>query len=89
MPTEKLCMVIKSDGQTEVLDHKPTLEEAQKIVGGYVEIANGGHFRGKGGQLIVNEDGLNKNLPYNTVASNIYKRSPIVGDAIWLQGWRF
>lgn len=59
------------------------LEEMQKIVGGYIEIIrlNDGRI------IVVNEDGLNLNLPVNIEATNILRRDHsttqyIVGNAI-------
>lgn len=59
----------------------PTLEEAQAIVGGYVEMV----MLPEGDQMLVNEDGLMLKLPLNTVASMIAGR-PIVGDVVVLSG---
>ena len=59
------------------------LEEMQEIVGGYIEI-----IRLKDGRIIVvNEEGLNLNLPVNIEATNILRRDHsttqyIVGNAI-------
>ena len=59
------------------------LEEMQKIVGGYIELVrlNDGRI------IVVNEDGLNLNLPVNIDATNILRRDHstaqyIVGNAI-------
>ena len=59
------------------------LEELQEIVGGYIEIIrlNDGRI------IIVNEEGLNLNLPVNIEATNILRRDHsttqyIVGNAI-------
>jgi hypothetical protein len=64
----------------EFIEHKPTLEEAQKLIGGYVELIQCKHF-----QLLVDEDGRPKRLPINTDASFMAGR-PIVGPAIVLYG---
>ena len=59
------------------------LEEMQEIVGGYIELVrlNDGRI------IVVNEDGLNLNLPVNIEATNILRRDHsttqyIVGNAI-------
>ena len=59
------------------------LEEMQNIVGGYIELVrlNDGRI------IVVNEDGLNLNLPVNIEATNILRRDHsttqyIVGTAI-------
>ena len=63
--------------------NKLSLEEMQKLVGGYIEIVrlNDGRI------IIVNEDGLSLNLPVNIEATNILRRDHstteyIVGTAI-------
>lgn len=62
------------------LDYKPTLGQAQKLVGGYVE-----PIKTKQGLMLVDEDGLSKQLPPNQEAS-IIAGKPIVGDVILLVG---
>lgn len=59
------------------------LEELQEVVGGYIELVrlNDGRI------IVVNEDGLNLNLPVNIEATNILRRDHstaqyIVGNAI-------
>jgi hypothetical protein len=75
--------VIRTHGELRTeLDHKPTLEEAQQIVGGYIE-----YVKVKEGTLVVNEEGRLLGLPYNDVASKMYG-GIIVGNVILLQGWR-
>ena len=59
------------------------LEELQEIVGGYIEIIR----LNDGRVIIVNEEGLNLNLPVNIEATNILRRDHsttqyIVGTAI-------
>lgn len=62
-------------------DKKPTLKEAQKIVGGYVEMVS----LSNGDQLLVDEDGLSKNLPINPDATALVG-GLIVGPALLLRG---
>ena len=64
-------------------DKPPTLEEAQAIVGGLVEMVP--LMNPKNMQLIVNEEGLMHDLPVNTQASMIAGRK-LVGPAIVLEG---
>ena len=59
---------------------QPALEEAQAVVGGYVEIVPTSH-----GQLLVNEEGRLKGLPQNPEASKIAGQ-PICGNALLLKG---
>jgi hypothetical protein len=64
-------------------DKKPTLEEAQSLVDGYVEMVRSpvhGDI-----QILVNEEGLLKGLDYNKEASETYGTG-IVGDAVVLKG---
>lgn len=66
---------------TEILENdEPTLEAAQKAVGGYVEM-----LQVSGGQLLVNEEGQLKGLSHNPTASEIAGQS-IVGNALFLKG---
>ena len=66
---------------TKILkNYQPTLEEAQKEVGGYVEM-----IRVEGGQLLVNEEGRLKGLSHNPTASEIAGQN-IVGNALFLKG---
>ena len=66
---------------TYIKDKRPSLQEAQAIVGGYVEIViDNGDM-----QLLVNEEGLLKDLPLNQEASLMAGR-PLVGPALVLKG---
>lgn len=67
-------------------DKKPTLQEMQSVVGGYIEclkVTHEGHTR----TMVVNEEGLILGFPDNPEASEIAGR-PIVGNAIVLEGWK-
>lgn len=59
----------------------PSLEEAQRLVGGFVEMIT----LDDGDQLLVDEDGRIKGLPVNSIATLIAKRL-IVGRALLLCG---
>ena len=66
---------------TKILEnYQPTLEEAQREVGGLVEM-----IRVEGGQLLINEEGRLNGLPDNPTASEIAGQS-IVGNALFLKG---
>jgi hypothetical protein len=84
--------VIKVDGTEAVLDHRPTLEEAQRIVGGYIELVRAKSTSGKVVTLIVDEDGKAKHKPVNKIITKTFGQSiyggHIVGDTIVLEGWR-
>lgn len=61
----------------------PTLEAAQQIVGGYLELVK---IPGRADiQIFVDEDGLMKKLPLNEEASALAGQ-PIVGPALVLEG---
>lgn len=71
-------------------ERKPTLEEAQAIVGGYVQLLE----LPDGSQMLVDEDGIAKEKEVNSVASvmthGLY-RGAILGDVLILSGlacWR-
>ena len=61
----------------------PTLEEAQKIVGGYVEMVRSPTDPSI--QILVNEEGLLRGLPFNEHATELCGTG-IVGPAIILKG---
>ena len=62
---------------------KPTLERAQELVGGLVEMVRSPTDPDI--QVLVNEEGLLKGLPFNEEASEMCSTG-IVGDAIILKG---
>lgn len=74
--------LIKVDGTITELDHRPTLEEAQGLVGGYIELV-----RIRPYTLVVDEEGLLKKKQYNQKVKYFFGRD-IVGDVIILEGWR-
>lgn len=81
--------IYRTDGTSEVLDHKPSLEECQKIVGGYVEIVHRTRFNPSfQGQMLVNEDGYPMGLPVNRKGTEIYGDPDfcIVGNILVLTG---
>ena len=64
-------------------DNQPTLQEAQKIVGGLVEMVHSPSE--PDWQILVNEEGLLKGLPFNAEATELCGTG-IVGPAIVLKG---
>ena len=64
-------------------DRQPTLEEAQKIVGGLVEMVRSPSE--PDWQILVNEEGLLDGLPFNKEATELCGTG-IVGHAIILKG---
>tara|TARA_R110002167_G_scaffold3476_1_gene16982 strand:- start:2348 stop:2581 length:234 start_codon:yes stop_codon:yes gene_type:complete len=67
----------------ETLETKPTLKQAQEIVGGIVEMVHSPSDPDI--QVLVNEEGLLLNLPWNKEATR-YAETGIVGNAIVLKG---
>ena len=64
-----------------ITEIQPELEDCQKVVGGFVEMV----YLEDGRQMLVNEEGLLKELPYNPIASQLAGHT-IVGNAIVLEG---
>jgi hypothetical protein len=64
-------------------ERKPTLEEAQQIVGGLVEMVRSPTK--PDWQILVNEEGLIEGLPFNEEATKLCGTG-IVGPAVVLKG---
>ena len=64
-------------------DNQPTLQEAQKIVGGLVEMVHSPSE--PDWQILVNEEGFLTGLPFNAEATELCGTG-IVGPAIVLKG---
>ena len=89
--------IVRVDGSEEELGHRPTLKEAQEIVGGWIEFVGARNKMGNVVTLVIDEEGKLKGKPKNSVASIMYwsLRSGtgaigdiIVGDVIVLEGWK-
>ena len=79
-------LVKKGETMITVFDKKedrPSLEKAQELVGGLVEMVRSPD--NPTWQILVNEEGLLKDLPFNAEASKICNTG-IVGDAVILKG---
>jgi hypothetical protein len=63
-------------------DVKPSLEDAQEKVGGYVELLT----LSNGEQMLVDEEGLFKQSPQVNVPATFLAGRQIVGNAIILAG---
>jgi len=67
---------------TYIDSHEPTLEELQKLVGGYIEVFT----MNNGDNLIWNEEGMLQNLPINDEATQMFMReggaSQICGNVV-------
>ena len=67
---------------TVMKNSPPTLEEAQEIVGGYVEMQT----LPNGDQLLMDEDGKSKGLRANPEATALLGWDTVVGPALLLKG---
>ena len=76
--------VIKVDGTEIALPTRPSLTEAQRIVGGYIQLLHIPH----GLTIVADDEGRLKNKPRNARASDYYQFGDLVGDVIVLEGWR-
>ena len=66
-------------GVLNTKDEKPTLEQAQAIVGGWIEMITVGDM-----QVLFDEEGLMKQLPLNEKASDMFGR-PLYGPVLILE----
>lgn len=83
--TQETVTIIK-DNKPRLTEYEvePTLKEAQKVVGGYVELVD---LEGLG-CLLVDENGKMKKKPVNEQATKLYNQlfdGFIVGDAILIK----
>ena len=85
MKKNAIGVLLSSDNSIKALEFKGshvTLEEMQKCVGGYIELI----YLNDGMVLVVNEEGLILNLPYNERATNTAlaegEKHHIVGDTL-------
>lgn len=85
MTTHK-AKLIKTDGTIENVEPKNgtdfSLDEMQKFVGGYIEVAYPPSEHGA--IMVVNEEGKLRGLPINKLASKAYfpNQDVIVGDVL-------
>jgi hypothetical protein len=64
-------------------DRRPSLQEAQELVGGLVQMVHSPTHQDW--QILVNEEGLLEGLPFNEEATKLCGTG-IVGDAVVLKG---
>jgi hypothetical protein len=84
-----MALLVKTDGtQQEVTPAsaigKFTLEELQKLVGGYIEYVS----TGEGTGFLCNEDGLMLRLPVNQKATDMWLHRHwrvLVGDVVFVE----
>ncbi len=72
-----MATLLRADNSEQDNYEDISLTGMQKAVGGFIELV---HLP-KGKMLVVNEDGLRLNLPYNKKASQLSQRE-IVGDVL-------
>jgi hypothetical protein len=88
-------IVLKPDGSRDEIEQAtyPTLEQLQKLVGGYIELQHV-DFRDALREMFINEDGKRENLPVNEEATRVWLRGRqymrgrdvIVGPAVIVVG---
>lgn len=83
--TEKISVLLVEPGKKpEMIEIENKLEEMQKAVGGYIEIAD---FFGDGAIIICNEEGKLKGLPFNRlVFSDDNKLLAIIAGPMLIAG---
>jgi hypothetical protein len=85
-----LMVKANGDGYLVESEERPSLLEMQGLVGGYIERTLCVFTDHREGQresvMLVNEDGIGMDLPYNLMASE-YARQRIVGDVLILQNF--
>ena len=82
-------LAITTDNKTQFKDYTtPLLDSIGKEVGGYIEVVHP-RYLPSGFCMVVNEEGLLQNLPFNYIASVLYGTQehgqPIVGNAVILR----
>jgi len=78
-----MAIVIKSNGSESETENTPTFSDCQKIVGGLVEVVQINSEQ----TLLVNEEGIPMDLPFNKRASELCGMH-IVGDVVFLSSAR-
>ena len=72
-------MAMQFFGSLSTREERPSLEQAQSIIGGWVEMIHVGDM-----QVLVDEEGLLKQLPINEKASDMFGR-PLYGPVLVLE----
>lgn len=80
-PRAKVVAMGDGPDMTIISDAEPSLAELQKLVDGYIECVR----LPNGDDLICNEEGLNRSMAINFMASALAGR-PIVGPCVLLRG---
>lgn len=93
MKTKNSAAIVTVEGTRINFDHRPSLTEAQEVVGGYIELLKARSSK-TGGlvTLVLNEEGKPKHLSVNKSITEEFGQSIyngyIVGNVIILTGWR-
>ncbi len=77
-----MSVLVKADGTVQGQVGEPSLEQAQKLVGGYVEVVRVDSFQIT---LLVDEEGRLKDKPVNQFISDRFGVL-VVGDVIVIHG---
>lgn len=80
---ELLVTLVHEDGRAEALEPDESLEKMQKAVKGYVEVVR----LDARNTLLVNEEGMLKQMPVNAVASRLAGQM-LVGPVVVLENSR-
>lgn len=78
----KMVLMTRTSAYHIESTERPDFEDMRKLVGGYVTQTMG-TFEGKEVWILVDEDGLDKDLPINYMASSCAYQT-LVGDALIL-----
>lgn len=78
----KMVLMTRTSAYHIESSQPPNFEDMRKLVGGHITQTMG-IFEGKGAWILVDEDGLDKDLPINYMASSCASQT-LVGDALIL-----
>lgn len=89
MAEKKFLHIYLTDGSVEKrhAPKKPTLEEMQELVGGYIEFVNVTH-EGHKRTMVVNEEGLLQDVVIHNAKASAIAQRVIVGTAFVMEGYR-
>lgn len=86
------CILIKTDGVIKIIDSPSDLKSLSENIDGYIEVVKPGYMNNfksipQTVRMLVDEDGKNKNMEVNYVASccycgGVYDSNYIAGDVI-------
>ena len=83
-----MARLLHPDGTNETVTPKEgnrfSLDELQGLVGGYIQLVPGEHAETY--DVVVNEEGLLKELPFNQAGSFLAPGHHLVGNVLILEG---